>query len=130
MKPLVPRNIEKYQKHYSEKGLLSKIGKTFRKAGIKAVYYVLILYYVLADKNTPNKHKALIVGTLGYFILPVDLLPDLLPALGYTDDIAALAACIKSVYENITPDVKRNAAQKLHTWFGSEECGDAGGFEL
>ncbi|MBR2128500.1 MAG: DUF1232 domain-containing protein [Bacteroidales bacterium] len=123
MNPLVPRNIEKYQKHYSDSRLLSKIGKTFRKAGIKAVHLVLILYYVLADKNTPKRHKALIIGTLGYFILPFDLVPDLLPALGYTDDMAALAACIKAVYDNVTPAVKHNARQKLHTWFGMEDCG-------
>lgn len=123
MNPLVPRNIEKYQKHYSDSRLLSKIGKTFRKAGAKAVYLVLILYYVLADKNTPKRHKTLIIGTLGYFILPFDLMPDLLPALGYTDDMAALAACIKAVYDNVTPAVKHNAKQKLHTWFGMEDCG-------
>lgn len=123
MNPPVPRNIEKYQKHYSDSRLLSKIGKTFRNAGIKAVYLALILYYVLADKNTPKRHKALIIGTLGYFILPFDLVPDLLPALGYTDDMAALAACIKAVYDNVTPIVKHSARQRLHTWFGTEDCG-------
>lgn len=118
MKTKTPTDIERYQKHYSESGLLKKIGRTFRKAGMKGIYYILLLYYVLMDENTPNKHKMLIVGTLGYFILPFDLMPDLLPALGYTDDIAALVACLKAIWTNVTPQVKSKAVRKLDTWFG------------
>lgn len=71
-----PQNIEQYQKHYSESGLFSKIGKVCRKSGMKVIYYVLLLYYVLTDENTPWEHKSIIIGALGYFILPVDLIPD------------------------------------------------------
>ena len=51
------KNIEKYQKHYSEKGLWDKVAKTARKAGEKVIYAALLPYYVLQDKNTPLKHK-------------------------------------------------------------------------
>ena len=112
-----PQNIEQYQKHYSEKGLFSKIGKVCKKAGMKAVYYVLLLYYVLMDEKTSWEHKGIIIGTLGYFILPIDLIPDFIPAAGYTDDITALVTCIKTVMNNVTPDIKRKAAQKLTDWF-------------
>ncbi len=113
----VPKNIEQYKKHYTEPKLFSKIGKVFRKAGMKAIYYVLLLYYVLKDSDTPIKHKAIILGALGYFILPADLLPDIIPLLGFTDDIAALAACIKAVMENVTPAVRQKAIQRLSDWF-------------
>lgn len=112
-----PQNIEQYQKHYSESGLFNKIGKVCKKAGMKAIYYVLLLYYVLIDENTPLKHKGIIIGALGYFILPVDLIPDFIPVAGFADDIAALTACIKTVMNNITPDIKRKAVQKLTDWF-------------
>lgn len=112
-----PQNIEQYQKYYSEKGLFSKIGKVCKKAGMKAVYYVLLLYYVLMDEKTSWEHKGIIIGTLGYFILPIDLIPDFIPAAGYTDDITALVTCIKTVMNNVTPDIKRKAAQKLTDWF-------------
>ncbi len=114
-----PKNIERYQKHYSESRLLSKIGRAFRKAGLKVIYPVLLLYYVLTDGNTPVSHKITIVGTLGYFILPFDLLPDLLPFLGYTDDAAALLACLKTIYSNITPQVRSKAQKKLQDWYDS-----------
>jgi uncharacterized membrane protein YkvA (DUF1232 family) len=112
-----PQNIEQYQEHYSESGLFSKIGKVCKKAGMKAIYYVLLLYYVLMDENTPWEHKGIIVGALGYFILPVDLIPDFIPVAGYTDDVAALTACIKTVMDNITPSIKKKALQKLTDWF-------------
>ncbi len=120
MRKLEPREIEKYQEHYSESGLWKKMGKVARKAGSKAVYAVLLLYYVLIDKNTPKQYKATILGALGYFILPLDLLPDAIPLVGFTDDLAALIACVKAVWSAVTPDIKRQAHTKLTQWFGPD----------
>ncbi len=120
MRKLEPREIEKYQEHYSESGLWKKMGKVARKAGSKAVYAVLLLYYVLIDKNTPKQYKATILGALGYFILPLDLLPDAIPLVGFTDDLAALIACVKAVWSAVTPDIKRQAHAKLTQWFGPD----------
>ena len=68
MKKLEPENIERYGKHYDENRLWNKLGTVARRAGSKVVYPVLLLYYVLQDKKTPLKHKAVILGALGYFI--------------------------------------------------------------
>jgi uncharacterized membrane protein YkvA (DUF1232 family) len=117
METKTPQNIEQYQEHYSESGLFAKIGKVCKKIGIKAIYYVLILYYVLIDENTSLKDKAVIIGALGYFILPLDLVPDFIPGLGFTDDIAAITACLHTVKVNITPEIKKKARMKLYEWF-------------
>lgn len=101
--------------------MFAKIGKVCKKAGIKAIYYVLLLYYVLIDENTSWEHKGIIIGALGYFILPVDLIPDFIPMAGFTDDVAALVACIKTVMRNITPSIKQKAARKLSEWFTDVE---------
>ena len=114
-------DFNKYRKHYSESGLLSKIGKVCKRAGIKAIYLVLLLYYVLKDKKTPFDQKAIIVGALGYFIFPADLIPDLIPLLGFTDDIAAMMACIRTVKANLTPQIRLKAVQKLSSWFSYVE---------
>ena len=114
-----PKDVTRYQKHYSEKGLLEKIGATFKKAGLKVIYYVLLLYYVLNDENTPMQHKMIIIGALGYFILPVDLIPDFIPVVGYSDDVAALAFALHAVWKNVTPEIKEQAQRKLREWFGS-----------
>ena len=117
METKTPQDIAQYQEHYSESGLFAKIGKVCKKAGIKSIYYVLLLYYVLIDENTSLKDKGIIIGALGYFILPVDLIPDFIPVAGFTDDIAALTACLHSVKANITPAVRKKAVQKLCDWF-------------
>ena len=88
---------------------------------MKVIYYVLLLFYVLKDEDTPREHKMIIIGALGYFILPIDLIPDFIPVAGFTDDAAALLACLKTVSDNVTPEVKANASQKLHEWFGNVE---------
>ena len=117
METKTPQDIAQYQEHYSESGLFAKIGKVCKKAGIKAIYYVLLLYYVLMDGNTSLKDKGIIIGSLGYFILPIDLIPDFIPVAGFADDIAALTACLHTVRANITPAVRKKAVQKLYGWF-------------
>ena len=117
METKTPQDIAQYQEHYSESGLFAKIGKVCKKAGIKAIYYVLLLYYVLMDGNTSLKDKGIIIGALGYFILPIDLIPDFIPVAGFTDDIAALTACLHTVKANITPAVRKKGLQQLYDWF-------------
>lgn len=104
--------------HYSDEDFWKKLKDFGRKAGIKVVYGALLLYYVLKDPLTKGADRAKILGALGYFILPLDLIPDWIPVAGYADDLAALTWGIYCVAKNITPEVKANAAAKLHEWFG------------
>ena len=124
-----PKDTQKYQKHYSDKRLFEKIGKVCRKVGMKITYYVLLLFYVVKDKNTPLADKMVILGALGYFIFPMDFIPDFIPIAGFTDDIAALIACIKAIRSNITPAVKAHAAKKLNEWFKDVEPEKIKGFD-
>jgi uncharacterized membrane protein YkvA (DUF1232 family) len=77
-----------------------------------------LLFYVLKSPGTSSKDRAKILGALGYFVLPIDLIPDFVPIAGYTDDLAALTWGIYCVIKSITPEVKAQAAAKLHEWFG------------
>ena len=65
-----------------------------------------------------RKDRAKILGALGYFLLPIDIIPDFIPLAGYTDDLAALTWGVYCVIKSITPEVKAQAAAKLHEWFG------------
>ena len=98
-KSLVPANIEQYGQHYDNKSLFDKIKSAAGKAGRKLVYHVLLLYYVLTDSAIPLRHKRLIIGVLGYFILPIDLLPDFLPGTGFVDDLMAVLYVVKVINE-------------------------------
>ena len=113
-----PQNLEKYRGSYSERGLMKKLATMARKAGVKVVYAVLLLYYALQSPQTSVKDKSIIYGALGYFILPLDLIPDFIPLAGYGDDMGALLLAISRVVANITDDVRAQARLKLRDWFG------------
>jgi len=115
---MTPKDIEKYQKRYNEQDLLAKVGRAARKAGIKVIYLVLLLYYVLRSPSVKTSDKGKIWGALGYFILPIDLIPDFIPVAGYSDDLAALLWAFYSVAKNVTPEIESQAKKKLHDWFG------------
>jgi uncharacterized membrane protein YkvA (DUF1232 family) len=74
---------------------------------------LLAAYYCAFDRNTPLHVKAALIGTLAYFVLPADLVPDFLPALGYVDDAASLAATMRLVAAHILPAHRQAAAEAL-----------------
>ena len=74
---------------------------------------------MLRDENVLNTDKAKIIGALGYFILPIDLVPDVIPVVGYSDDLAALIMALRSVWINVTPEMKSRAKETLKDWFGT-----------
>jgi uncharacterized membrane protein YkvA (DUF1232 family) len=107
-----------YSDQYSEKSLFEKIKKVAKNAGIKVIYYVLIAYYLLQKKDLPKKEKAIIIGALGYFIMPFDLVADPTLAVGYVDDIGALALALGKVALYIDDEIKQKAKDKLRDIFG------------
>lgn len=114
-----PKNMENYQSLYSERGFWNKVEKVATVMGIKAVYAALLLYYVLQDKNVPIQQRAIIYGALGYFILPIDLIPDYIPFVGFADDLSALLYAVHTVWKSVTPEMKAKAKDRLHHWFGN-----------
>ena len=118
MSILVPTHIEKYSSHFKESDLWHKIKSVARQAGVKVIYVALLLYYVLQSPNVSMADKVKIYGALGYFILPLDLIPDFIPVAGYTDDLGALLCALNAVTSNITPEIKAQAKSKLQEWFG------------
>lgn len=68
-------------------------------------------YYCALDEKTPMRAKGILLGSLVYFVMPIDVIPDFLAVLGFTDDIAVLTAAITTVSAHITP-AHRAAAKK------------------
>ena len=110
-------DLTKYEQHFSESSLFDKIKKVAAKAGQAVIENALILYYTWCAPTTTFGQKAKIAGALGYFICPVDLVPDVIPVIGFADDAAALAMVIKLLSDAITPEIKRQAREKLSQWF-------------
>ena len=103
---------------FSEKGLWSKLKFYARQAGLKTVYTALLLYYAYTRKETPVWAKNIIFGVLGYFLAPIDAIPDLTPIIGYTDDLGVLSFGLVTIACYVNEDVKTNARERLKKWFG------------
>ena len=106
---------------YSESNFWDKLKKFAKVAGKEVIEKALFLYYAAQQPATPLWAKTTIYGALAYFISPIDMLPDLTPLLGYTDDLSILAAALVTVASYITDEVKQQARDKMQTWFGSAE---------
>lgn len=80
----------------------------------------LYLFYASREPDTPTWAKSVIYSALGYYILPADLISDLVPVVGYSDDLGALATAVAVCAVFVTPEVKAKAHQKWNDWFGNE----------
>ena len=98
--------------------MLKKIQHFAKQAGLKVVYSVLLLFYAYRRTDTPLWAKRIIIGVLGYFISPIDMLPDLTPIIGYTDDLGVLSFGLVTIAAYVNDEVRIKARQKLRGWFG------------
>ena len=108
----------KYSKDYSEDSFWDKITSVVKSAGLEIIYKALQLYYAMDNPNCPMSIKAGIIAALGYFISPIDLIPDFIPVVGFTDDLAAIGAAIVMAHMYIDDEVKRKARAKIDDIFG------------
>ncbi|MBO0197262.1 MULTISPECIES: YkvA family protein [Vibrio] len=90
------------------KGSVKKAGEEIAVMGIKS-------WLAMADSNTSARHKAILGGALAYFVLPTDMVPDVLAGVGFTDDMAALTLAANSVGNAITDEHEEQAREKLNS---------------
>lgn len=86
---------------------------TFRSAA-RAIPFgpdLVAAYYCAFDPATPRRVRLILLGALAYFVIPTDMVPDFLPALGFTDDVTVLMTAIGMVARHIEP-AHREAARR------------------
>ena len=106
-----------YMHQFSPARFWKKLVRVTKKLGIKAVYSCLLLFYAYRRKETPSWAKNIVIGTLGYFLSPIDLIPDVTPIVGYTDDIGVLSFGLITIAAYIDEDVRGKARNRLTKWF-------------
>ncbi|MFO1037007.1 MAG: YkvA family protein [Geminicoccaceae bacterium] len=74
---------------------------------------LLAAWFCAMDRATPMQVKAVLWGAVAYFILPVDVVPDWLMGLGFTDDATVLTAAIAAVGSSILPAHRTAARERL-----------------
>ncbi|ACT59996.1 YkvA family protein [Hirschia baltica] len=69
-------------------------------------------YYCAFDPKTPGRVKGVLFAALAYFVVPTDVVPDFILALGFSDDAAVIALAMSVVNGHIQPS-HRQAAQEF-----------------
>ena len=119
-KQITEKELQKYEQHYSDGGFLEKLTKYGKIIGINALYKAVQLWFVMQKPDVPAGTKAVIMGALGYLIAPLDFLPDIMPVLGYTDDLVAITFALIKVQGYIDEEVERKSKNLLTKIFGEE----------
>lgn len=107
---------DKYKSSYSESSFWDKISEVASKVGKDVVTDALKLYYAMEKGKASAPQIAAIIGALGYFISPIDVVPDFLPG-GLLDDAGVLATAIATLACCSDRDVVRAAEKQADEWF-------------
>jgi uncharacterized membrane protein YkvA (DUF1232 family) len=107
-----------YEEAFSESGFWNKLKKYASTAGREVVEKALLLFYAMQEEQAPAWAKATIAGALGYFIVPLDAITDLTPAVGYADDLGVLVLALAAVASYVNDDVRQKTAARMEAWFG------------
>ncbi|MFY8208153.1 MAG: YkvA family protein [Caulobacter sp.] len=105
-KALVPATVRVNEEKVRE-GFLPKIRKVAAKIPFAAD--ALSVWWAARDPETPIAAKGMMLAGLAYFVLPTDALPDVLPAIGFTDDAAVIAALVAILGKTLKPRHKEAA---------------------
>jgi len=92
-------SIQRVNEVRVQKGFWPKIRRT--AARIPFARQAVSIWYAARDPQTPTAAKAIMLGGLAYFVMPVDAIPDVFVGIGFTDDAAVIAALIATLGAHI-----------------------------
>ena len=94
------QQLEKYSTNASEQDI-PKIAQNLdgmKRGPIKKIWDdIQALWAMVKDPTAAWKSKAVAIGALLYLVSPIDLIPDVIPVLGLTDDVGVIAAAVASL---------------------------------
>lgn len=97
-----------------EKQVRAKFWPTLKRA-VKYVPFsrdLVAAYCCAVDPKTPTRVRGVLLAALAYFVLPLDLVPDVFVMVGFTDDVAVLAAALRMIQGHIA-DRHYDAADRM-----------------
>lgn len=101
------RDTDQTDKEYVKKNIWAKVKKVASK--VPFVSDAVSMYFCSIDTNTPLHIRVVAFSALAYFISPIDLIPDTIPGLGYTDDAGVIATAIMTMGPYITEEHRDKA---------------------
>ena len=79
--------------------------KVLQEALLLIPNFLKLLYRLSKDSAVSTTDRALLAGTVGYVLLPLDYLPDMIPFLGQVDDVLLVALVVKRLMGSVSHDV-------------------------
>lgn len=111
--PLPETPISRLKSHmpdaFSLSGFWRVLGKLARHGGRRLIILAITLFHCLNDSETPAWAKSVILGALGYLIVPLDFIPDAILGAGFTDDWSVMLGAIATVAAHIKDEHKAKA---------------------
>lgn len=111
-------NTRSPEASYSPEVLRDFLLRHARRLGAGLAEQALCLHYAARRPQTPAWARTTIYAALAYLLLPADLVPDILPVTGYSDDLATLALALGTVSVHVTDEVRRQARDTADRWLG------------
>lgn len=110
---LLPVSIDKQEKR--ERKVRDQFWPKFKSfaSQLPLAEDVVAGYYCATDRQTPLKVRGTLFAALAYFIVPLDMVPDILALVGLSDDIAVLTAALTIVGSHITDEHREKAQQTI-----------------
>ena len=90
--------------------LLVRAGRSLASPALEALELLL-------DPGTPSPVRLTMLAGLSYLLMPADLIPDIFPVAGFSDDLVALTAVIGVWRNHLTPTIQARAQRRLDQWF-------------
>ncbi|MEX1317391.1 MAG: DUF1232 domain-containing protein [Synechococcaceae cyanobacterium] len=91
--------------------------RLLRRAGRLVARPALECLELLLDPDTPSSAKVTVLAALTYLLMPLDLIPDFIPAVGFSDDLVALTALLGICGRHRTEAIRTRAQRRLDRWF-------------
>jgi uncharacterized membrane protein YkvA (DUF1232 family) len=63
-----------------------------------------LLRSLMADPDVPRRARVWLAPLLAYLLMPFDLVPDMIPVIGYADDVVVVALVLRAVVRAAGPD--------------------------
>jgi uncharacterized membrane protein YkvA (DUF1232 family) len=86
---------------------------------------VVAAYYAACDSNTPVRAKAMLMAALAYFVLPLDVVPDFILGLGFTDDMTVLLTAFGLIRTHVTEQHRERARATVEALCEGDEPPEA-----
>jgi uncharacterized membrane protein YkvA (DUF1232 family) len=87
--------------------ILRPDGATLRDSARIVPDTIRLIDRLRRDHSLDRGSRARLLLLLGYLALPIDVVPDVIPVLGYADDAIVIAVVVRSVIRRAGPDVVR-----------------------